>query len=141
MTVKQLENLVLAGVVVVRKQDERVVLCLGTGDGTGRTEGILNPCNRHPFPIPSMSAYPHDVWALPEATPDADADRSGAGRSRLIGGAFGSHTRSASVPFAGRQRVLRQQPQQTQRQAPWAAGTTRVKSRTGHRRGTLAVCG
>jgi hypothetical protein len=141
MTVKQLENLVLAGVVVVvRKQDERVELSLGT-IGTGRTGGIVNPCSRHPLPNPCLSAYRSAPPALREAMRDADAERTGAGRSRLLGGAFGSLTRSASRPFAGWQRVSRQQPDQTTRQTLRGKGTTRARTRTGHRTGNASVSG
>lgn len=141
MTVNLLENVVLA-VVVVRKQDEHVELNLGTGvaAGTGRIAGNANP--PHPLPNPCQSSYPALPPAWCEAMPDADADRSGTGRSRLRIGAFGSLARSASRSFAGRQRVARQQPQQTPRQTPWVKGHTRATIRTGCRRtGNLSVSG
>jgi hypothetical protein len=140
MTVKQLENLVRAG-VVVRKQDERVELCLGTGLATGQAEGFPNPIGSHPLPNPAMSLYPSGPSTLPDATCEDDADRNGAGRSRLIGGAFGSHTRSASASFAGWQHVVRQQPVSTQRQARRAKGTMRESTRMRHRTGNTSVCG
>jgi hypothetical protein len=134
MTVNLLENVVLANVVVLCKQDGRVELNLGTGAnaGTGRIAG--SPYPAHPQPNPCMSAYRSAPDTLREATCDADADRSGAGRSLRIGGAFGSRSRSASVPYAGWQRTSRQQPVQVQRQTPWGSGMTRVSTRTDYRR-------